>query len=169
MKRFGFTLIILAISIAVTLLLALWSQQEIPVQTTEMRAALTQKIEFGTLFGAIRQDEIQEVHDRVVKDASRLSGTQAESELSKWVEEEFNRLGLEVVIQSFPVTVPVTRKCQITLEGGSTLARLNPGEPVEIHPFWPNLVRTCTTPPEGIVAKVLDVGAGSLEDLEGLG
>ncbi|MBH06468.1 MAG: hypothetical protein CMJ20_09120 [Phycisphaeraceae bacterium] len=167
MKRFGFTLIILAISIAVTLLLALWSQQEIPVQTTEMRAALTQKIEFGTLFGAIRQDEIQEVHDRVVKDASRLSGTQAESELSKWVEEEFNRLGLEVVIQSFPVTVPVTRKCQITLEGGSTLARLNPGEPVEIHPFWPNLVRTCTTPPEGIVAKVLDVGAGSLEDLEG--
>ena len=34
-------------------------------------------------------------------------------------------------------------------------------------PLWPNLVRTCTTPPEGLVGQVIDGGDGRFSDLDG--
>ena len=160
--RFALSLLLVAISTALsTLLLVLYLNRAEP-QSPRLPSDLAKAIDFDALFESIGQAEIARLHQRIVSPGSRLSGTAGEREISLWVEAEFRRLGLEVVLQRFPVTVPITRWCEISLEDGTEVSN------VHITPFWPNLVRTCTTPPPGIVGTVIDVGSGVMEDLEGL-
>lgn len=162
MIRFACLLTILILSAVVSVGLLVGTQADISVvMATAGQRELSGRINFQALFGSIKTGELATIHAKVTEAPSRLAGTSSEREVSKFVENEFHRLGLETVIQSYPVTIPVTRWCRITDVHNQQL----PG--ISITPFWPNFVRTCTTPAEGIIGQVVDVGGGSLAELDG--
>ena len=154
-------MITVAVSVFATLCLLILSQSVIDPQKAHQRTVLTDAIDFDALFAAVSDERVGRIHGRAVSVPSRLSGTPGERALSQWVEQEFSRIGLEVVVQRFAVTVPVTKWCTIQEDRGRDL----PG--ITLTPFWPNVVRTCTTDPEGIVGTVIDAGSGSMKDLNG--
>ena len=45
--------------------------------------------------------------------------------------------------------------------------RLESGESLRVYPFWPNLMRTCSTPRDGIEGKLVWGGRASLPELSG--
>jgi len=91
---------------------------------------------------------------------SRVSGYPGSEEAAKYIIEYFNKtLGLKVVVQSYPVAVPV--------DEGSYLEVLSPSRHnFSAYAFWPNYVQASTTPPEGISGKLVYVGEGDLEDFD---
>ncbi|MBD3176003.1 MAG: M28 family peptidase, partial [Armatimonadia bacterium] len=89
---------------------------------------------------------------------SRVSGTPGNLIAGTWVVDQFRSIGLEDVrIEEFEVTVPVDHGTWVDLNG----------EEIRVYPLWPNLVRTCSVPTEGIGAALVDGGSGSLHDLSG--
>ncbi len=69
---------------------------------------------------------------------------------------------LSTEIQEFPVAVPVNEKTEL-------VAQMPDGskKTVQLYALWPNLGRTCQTPPEGICGPLVDIGSGSEEDMQG--
>ena len=49
---------------------------------------------------------------------------------------------------------------------GSNVTILENGKVIEIHPLWPNLVATSTTPPGGLTGRLIYAREGWLEDFE---
>ncbi|HOZ48838.1 MAG TPA: M28 family peptidase [Candidatus Hydrogenedentes bacterium] len=90
---------------------------------------------------------------------SRAPGYPGAAEAARYVREAFAEAGLSDV-QEFPflATTPI--------EGNARL--VGQGLDVPLHAFWPNLVRTCTTPPDGVTGRLVYGGSGALEDLDGL-
>ncbi|MAE66099.1 MAG: hypothetical protein CMJ18_17650, partial [Phycisphaeraceae bacterium] len=141
-------------------------QRLVPQRDAKPRVGLARTIDFGTLFDAITPDRIRRTHERIVAAPSRMAGTEGDRAASQHVERALRELGLEVVTQSFPVTVPVTKWCRIAVVDAA------PGDPdptggVSLVPFWPNHVRTCTTVPAGVAGRLIDAGDGSFAALEG--
>jgi len=68
----------------------------------------------------------------------------------------------EIETQTFETAVPVVKytTLQARLANGSLTA-------LRLYPLWPNLVRTCQTPPEGLVGPLIDIGKGKDADLAG--
>lgn len=162
MNRALFLLSTLIISGTAACFILLQAQDQIPVvKATARQGELSGRIDFNALFESIKTGEMADLHASATAAPTRLAGTGGEQFASKLVKDELAGLGLETFVQSYPVTVPVTKWCRITDENGHVLPGLT------ISPFWPNLVRTCTTPPEGIIGEVVDVGRGSLLDLDG--
>ena len=157
--------ILMLVAIAVAVLLLAWFQSAAPIPEAAPRVALSGRVAFDELFDGITPERIRRTHDHIVAVPSRLAGLEGDLEASRYVEQQLRELDLEVHIQHFPVTVPVTTWCRLTIVEETHVAGDAP--PITLHPFWPNHVRTCTTPPEGLVGKVIDVGTGSLEELNG--
>ena len=156
--------VILVTSLFMSAMILIRLQGQIPSSSAvSLKDSLSGKLDFGAIFSAITDENIAHKHAEVVKYRSRLAGTQENLEVSRWVEQELRRSGLKVITQSFPVTVPVTKWCRITTADNALI----PG--VTIDPFWPNLVRTCTTLPEpdGVTGRVVDIGTGSMRELNG--
>ena len=161
MKRFGLIMALLAAA-ALGVAVIIWFASTMPVQRVQPEVELAGGIDFGRLFDSISTKRIKKTHEKITSASTRLAGTEGDLEASRFIEREFRRLGLRVIVQTYPVSVPVTKKCEISLEDGS------PAAGVQIAPFWPNHVRTCTTPPGGIVGQVIEAGTGSLAELKGL-
>ncbi|MAE67705.1 MAG: hypothetical protein CMJ18_25910 [Phycisphaeraceae bacterium] len=174
-------IVLLLLAVAVGLLLLVAMQAAVPAREAQPRVALAGSIDFERLFEKIPGDQIRRIHQRIVQPPSRLAGTAGDLEASGYVEREFDKMGLEVLVQTYPVTAPVTHRSELTVLGppptdkfpgtfdAATAVTAASGERlgISIAPFWPNHVRTCTTGPDGIVGTVIDAGTGRLEDLDG--
>ncbi|MAE65342.1 MAG: hypothetical protein CMJ18_13810 [Phycisphaeraceae bacterium] len=157
----GTWLSLLAVSLVLSLLLLARLNRFMPVQRAMPVGQLAGSIDFNDVYGSITEDSVGAAHRRIVAAPTRLSGSPGEAEVSRWIERQFAKLELDILIQEFPVTVPVTKWCALLDADGAPVAGIT------IEPAWPNLVRTCTTPPEGLTAEVIDAGLGTLADLEG--
>lgn len=147
-------------------------QWMVPQRAARPRLALDGSIDFNRLFDDVARDWIGQTHQAIVAPASRLAGTAGDRAAADLVEREFRRLNLEVITQSYPVTVPVTKWCRIGVApdgspDGAAGASTDSFGGVSLAPFWPNHVRTCTTGPQGITGRLIDGGAGRLGDLDG--
>ena len=95
--------------------------------------------------------------------ASRVTGYEGASLAREYVLRELAAAGIDDVEEqpSFGVAVPIVHEARLTAQ--------TPAGPVTvpIHPLWPNLARTCQTPPEGISGPLVDVGRGSDAELAG--
>jgi len=91
---------------------------------------------------------------------SRVSGYPGSEEAAKYIMDYFNKtLGLEVVVQDYPVAVPV--------DEGSYIEVISPSpHNFSAYAFWPNYVQASTAPPEGISGKLVYVGEGDLKDFD---
>jgi len=153
---------ILAILLGVAILLRF--QETIRIQKTQPRPELAGSFDFDALYDSIDGAGVRRGYEAIRGHATRLSGSEGDLEAAGVAEQHFRSLGMEVIVQRFPVTVPVTRVCELLEEGTE---EEGPVQDVTITPFWPNVIRTCTTPATGIVGEVVDAGTGVLPDLDG--
>ncbi|MFH1905239.1 MAG: FtsX-like permease family protein [bacterium] len=91
---------------------------------------------------------------------SRVPGYQGNEEASKYIENIFQKIGLEnVKSENFSVTVPIDK--------GASLVISNTNKELLLYCLWPNLIRTPTLPSVGMRSQVIDGKTGSFEDLNG--
>ncbi len=92
---------------------------------------------------------------------SRLTGSPGERAARTHIVRSLRAIGARsITLQKFRVPVPVTRMAALEVR--------RPGAPpvsVPVHPLWPNLARTCQTPPAGLTGMLVYAGAGSEEEL----
>ena len=161
MNRKIASIFIVLIALAASALVLVRFQESIRMQPAQARPELAGSFDFAAFFETISPVEIERWHERLTAFPSRLPGTEGDLAASRMAEAHFRELGMEVLVQRFPVTIPVTRRCALQDADGTSI------DSVALLPFWPNIIRTCTTPPEGITAEVVDGGTGSIEDLDG--
>ena len=89
---------------------------------------------------------------------SRFTGSDGFYAMADFLEKRLRKLGYRIEIQEHDVVVPKTRFCHLLDEKG------DPVPDIEIHPYYPNRLRTSTTPPEGITGKVVFKGDPDGED-----
>ncbi len=89
---------------------------------------------------------------------SRIAGYPGNEAAAQYVEDRFKEIGLsDVTSQYFDVVVPVQNKCSLSVSG----------KEYRIDSLWPNGVRTCSTPPEGITGPLVYCGTGELHEFNG--
>ncbi len=104
-------------------------------------------------------DRLRKTVEELSSFPSRVPGYPGAAEAAAWVVQSLRDLGYEDVrIEPFTVTVPVEEKSTLELPGGGR---------IRLHALWPNRVRTCQTPPEGITGPLLDARTGRYEEYDG--
>ncbi len=95
---------------------------------------------------------------------TRMAVYPGATEAANYLADRFRIIGLEnVKLEDFIASVPLDEGGALTiLDSPSTLPFLQPTIP--LYSVWPNLVRTSTTPPEGITGKLYYVGEGDWVD-----
>lgn len=98
---------------------------------------------------------------RLAAPDSRMTGYPGADSAARFIETSFRDIGLEdVEIETFPASVPLDEGGTLTLLDGPTGGvSLFP-----VYALWPNLVRTSTTPPEGITGRLIYAGTGEWTD-----
>ena len=111
---------------------------------TEKPVAYTASFAQGVPFDPAVEARIKADVAALTAFKSRVPGTPGYLAAAKHVEDRFRALGLKNVRhEEFPVTVPVTKKCQISV-GGRTLPLL---------PLYPNSVIPASTPESGLTGQ----------------
>lgn len=101
-----------------------------------------------------------ERHLRILTaDSSRVTGYTGAANAARYIEEEFRRLGLQVTSETFPVSVPIDRGGRLRLSGTD--------DTIPIYGLWPNHVRSPSLPPGGVSGPLIDLGRGSLAEMDG--
>jgi hypothetical protein len=104
---------------------------------------------------------LREDLDTYAKLGSRFTGSPAFYETERKVTERFRELGYRLVFQEHEVVVPQqnpSRPCRLLDENGQDV------DGFEIYPYYPNRLRTATTPPEGITGTIVFKGDPKGED-----
>lgn len=112
------------------------------------------------LFKSIDIDGIRDTVLDLSSMGSRLSGYPGAKLAEEYVLNRFQELGLEVRTQEFTLTTPVDLSASLTL--------LDEGKEIELYSFWPNGVRTTTTPPEGLEGHLVYIQRGEFRQMNGL-
>ena len=88
----------------------------------------------------------------------RISGTESCNKAYQYIRQVLLSAGIKNVrTEEFKVVVPIQEYAY--LSAGS--------KKIPLESFWPNSVRTCTTPPEGITGKILYCDRSGLKSLAG--
>lgn len=146
----------------------------------------TGRVEADQVVGQVTAETVRQHLTALASTPSRMPGTEGFTRSAAYIRETFRSLGMEVREQRFEVVVPVTKFCEVFDTLGLLVARYSgsqtfvnipfprrraqPIPGVRLYPFWPNWVRTCTTPPNGITGRVLrrGDGTGRLTDYDGV-
>jgi len=89
---------------------------------------------------------------------SRISGTDGCNKAADYIKDVFRQAGLKnIQIEKFDVVVPVQEYAYVSLEN----------KKIPLEALWPNSVRTCSTPPEGITGKLFYCDKTGLKSLSG--
>ena len=94
---------------------------------------------------------------------SRVTGYGGEAAARAFITNELAAMGArDIVVQEFPVAVPINRGASLEARGatGGTVR-------IALHALWPNLARTCQTPPEGLAGPLVDIGRGTEGEMRG--
>ncbi len=92
---------------------------------------------------------------------SRLSGTLGNREAMEYVKAYFEKLGLKTRVEKFNVVVPIQDYARMTVDmpaGKQT---------IPLEAIWPNKVKTCSLPTEGLQGHLIDGNYGELADFNG--
>ncbi len=115
-------------------------------------AALAEEIQ-----DLITETTVRKHLEELTQNGSRVVGYPGHDAASRYIQQEFERIGLErVAVEAYDVTSPVDK--------GGTLEVLGDGRQIPIHAVWPNLVRTSTLPKSGLQSPLVDGGNGEFKD-----
>ena len=155
----AFLLLTLVSPQAITDRLFQWFDIRYP-EPPPVRVASGQQELADTITDWITPAEVESRLRRLAESGSRVVGYPGHAAASRYIQAEFERMGLEnVSIESYDVTSPVDK-------GGGLRIIGEPGV-IPIHAVWPNLVRTSTLPRAGLRAPLIDGGAGEFADFNG--
>ncbi|HUW31808.1 MAG TPA: hypothetical protein VM223_09370, partial [Planctomycetota bacterium] len=120
---------------------------------------------------AVSGDAISADIEKLCADGSRAIGTPGYERAVEYIRSRFERAGMQdVIVLRYPVTIPVTKVARLEVIGqtrGSAPTDDGSAEEVQIYPMWPNIVRTCTVPPDGLTGRLIDAGDGELRRFNG--
>ena len=155
----AFLLLTLVSPQAITDRLFQWFDIRYP-EPPPVRVASGQQELADTITDWITPAEVESRLRLLAESGSRVVGYPGHAAASRYIQAEFERMGLEnVSIESYDVTSPVDK-------GGGLRIIGEPGV-IPIHAVWPNLVRTSTLPRAGLRAPLIDGGAGEFSDFNG--
>jgi ABC-type antimicrobial peptide transport system permease subunit len=135
-------------------------------------AAVDPKLQdaYRQLFQAVNPQNLSETINTLAgfgdgNTPSRVAGYPGDQKAAEYIEARFKELGLQNVhTETFPVAVPVSKGARITLHAAPD----QPEVSAELHPLWPNLVRTSQMPAGGLRnAPLIYVGDGRLANFNG--
>jgi hypothetical protein len=90
---------------------------------------------------------------------SRVTGYPGADQAADYLKERLRDLGVtDIHEQTFPQPIPIDEGFELT----------SGGERIQVFGVWPNLVRTSTTPVEGLSGEIVYGGSGAVADLEGV-
>ncbi|MCX7705444.1 MAG: M28 family metallopeptidase, partial [bacterium] len=90
--------------------------------------------------------------------SSRLSGTPENNQAAEYIIKAFQSAGIKnIMTEEFFAVIPVQEYANLTVENRK----------IPLESLWPNSIRTCTTPPEGITGKLLYCSGTDLKSLSG--
>ncbi|MCX7846988.1 MAG: M28 family metallopeptidase, partial [bacterium] len=113
--------------------------------------------------GDIDMGEVRKHLDVLTGYETRLTGSVGEQGSREYIVRQLRLLGaVEITQQEFTVAVPVRRRGEVVGVIGGREVR------VPVYPLWPNLARTCQTPPGGLRGRLVYGGKGSDAELRGL-
>jgi len=94
---------------------------------------------------------------------TRVTGYKGCDKAASFIFKTLKDFGLNPYYEFFNVTIPVDYGASLKIysENGVLLRNFT------VYPLRPNLVETCTTPPNGTVGKIFYVGKGYLSDFDG--
>ncbi len=132
----------------------------------EEEIVLESDTDYEMAASAIDEQEMRDLIADLEALGSRVTGYPGCHEAAQMVADGFRQIGLEDVhIETFPVVVPVARPdeqgryASISVDGTDTSFAM--------LPMWPNLVRTPTTPDDGIRGNLIYAGPGNLRAFNG--
>lgn len=103
--------------------------------------------------------ELRETVSDLAAFGSRVTGYPGADQAADYLKTRLADLGVtEFHEQHFHQPIPIDEGFTLSTEG----------ETIRVYGVWPNLVRTPTTPPNGITGRLAYGGRGSLADLEGV-
>ncbi|MGQ9698542.1 MAG: M28 family peptidase, partial [Armatimonadota bacterium] len=96
---------------------------------------------------------------------SRVAGYPGADAAAAYIEQQFREIGLKPVFngkfaETFDVTVPVDEGATLTVQGSNM-------KPIRLYSLWPNGVRTCQLPEEGLTLPLIYGGSGAIGELNG--
>jgi len=94
--------------------------------------------------------------------SSRFTGYPGSYQAAEYLAQKFRDYGLEVVTHKYKVLVPLEKRADIEVIANGRLIRIIKG-----YALYPNLIQTCSTPPEGVSGEVIYAGNGGVEELDG--
>ena len=141
--------------IALTVGPAVWLGRPRPVSLTVSR------IGEGSVPADLSMDRIRADLRQLTLTPSRLTGSPGAATAATHIQSVLSGLGARVETFEVAAPVPHTAAAFLSAAGATGEVRL------PLHPLWPNLARTVSTPPEGLSGPLLDVGGGSEAELSG--
>ncbi|HIE09866.1 MAG TPA: M28 family peptidase, partial [Armatimonadetes bacterium] len=130
----------------------------------EERRKVVITLDYKRLLRPVTKEGLKRTVEFMASLGSRVAGYPGNYEASRYVERKFREAGLRNVRRErFKVVVPFEKFAYIELSPEEA-KRVGLPPRVRIHALWPNLVRTCTTPPQGIRGPLIYAGYGSLEE-----
>ncbi|MCM8822417.1 MAG: hypothetical protein NC831_06345 [Candidatus Omnitrophica bacterium] len=88
----------------------------------------------------------------------RISGTDSCNKAAEYIKETFRSIGIKnIQTETFKVVVPIQEYAHISIGN----------KKIPLESLWPNSVRTCTTPPEGINGKIVYCDRTGLKSISG--
>jgi len=157
---------------AALLLAAPWA---FGARQTEEEHVLSSETPYQQVAGTIDAGEIKGTINDLAAMGSRVTGYPGYEQAATYVERRFKELGLEPIdpqkgyVETYPLVIPVVKP---DAEGrAATVSIVRDGAMVEefgIEPMWPNLVRLCKTPRNGISGRLIYAHKGSLREFNGL-
>ncbi|MGC9065004.1 MAG: FtsX-like permease family protein [Candidatus Ratteibacteria bacterium] len=88
----------------------------------------------------------------------RLAGTESCKRAADYIVDTFRSYGLKnIQIEKFDVVVPIQEYAYLSTKNKN----------IPLHAIWPNSIRTCTTPPEGITGTIVYCDKNGLKSLSG--
>ncbi|MBN2451416.1 MAG: hypothetical protein JXR77_13575, partial [Lentisphaeria bacterium] len=108
--------------------------------------------DYDRIAEAITGTTVQKDIEACLAPGSRFTGSEGFYRTAEMAEERLRSLGYRMVYQDHEVVVPRTHFCRLLAEDGQPV----PG--VQVYPYYPNRLRTGTTPVAGITGKVVYKG-----------
>jgi len=127
------------------------------------------------LAGAVDAELIENTVGALAAMGSRVPGQPGNRWAAEWVQDALEGIGLDdVTAEPFDVVVPLPdglaeeqRASGRPWNRTGAKLELSDGQTLTLHPLWPNLVRTCRTPPDGVTGHIIDAGYGELSVYNG--
>jgi hypothetical protein len=96
---------------------------------------------------------------------SRVAGYPGADAAARYIEQQFREIGLQPVFgdklsETFDVTVPIDQGASLTIHGPNA-------KTIKLYSLWPNGVRTCQLPEEGLTLPLIYGGSGAIGELNG--